>query len=142
MDRKSVIVLIVCVLLFVSWPYLVNKIFPPKPLPPGATNALAITTNQSALGTNIPVLSAATNPPTSTAALEKPSAPEELRVLETPEAIYTFTSYGGGLKQVELKQYPESVTCRGRQKTRNLAALNKRGSVPVLAFLGDPSVEG
>ncbi|HMJ66371.1 MAG TPA: membrane protein insertase YidC [Candidatus Binatia bacterium] len=146
MDRKSVIVLIVCVLLFVSWPYLVTKIFPPRPLPPGATNSLVIETNQSALGTNVPVLSAATNVPSTTAtppaAVERPSAPEELQTLETAEAIYTFTTHGGGLKQIELKRFPESVTCRGRKKTHNLAALNKRGSVPVLAVLGDPSIQG
>jgi YidC/Oxa1 family membrane protein insertase len=145
MDRKSVIVLIVCVLLFVSWPYFVNKIFPPKPLPPGATNKVVMVTNQSVLGTNIPVLYAATNVPITTPApglFEKPAAPEEVQVLENQEARYTFTSWSGGLKQVELKQYPESVTCRGRKKTHNLAALNKRGAVPVLAVLGDASIEG
>src|SRR6185503_4191191 len=118
MDRKSVIVLVVCVLLFVSWPYLVNKVFPPRPLPPGSTNSVVLT-NQSALGTNIPVLSAATNAPSTApsvpSAVEKPSAAEETQVLETAEAIYTFTSYGGGLKQVELKRFQESVTCRGRK---------------------------
>jgi hypothetical protein len=109
MDRKSVIVLIVCVLLFVSWPYLVNKVFPPKPAPPGTTNAVALATNQAALGTNIPVLSAATNiPSTAPPPIVTPSAPEELQLIETPEALYTFTTHGGGLKHVALKPYPES----------------------------------
>jgi YidC/Oxa1 family membrane protein insertase len=143
MDRKSIIVLVVCVLLFVSWPYLVNKLFPPKPLPPGATNAVALVTNQSALGTNIPMLSAATNfPSTTPAPLVKPSAPEELQVVETPEALYTFTTHGGGLKHIELKEYQESVTCRNKKKPGNFATLNKRGFVPVLALLGDASLQG
>lgn len=143
MDRKSVIVLIVCVLLFLSWPYLVNKLFPPKPLPPGATNNVALATNQAALGTNVPVLSAATNVPAATSAPPvKPSAPEELQVIDTPEAFYTFTTHGGGLKQVELKEFQESVTCQNKEKPGKLAALNKRGFVPVLALIGDAALQG
>jgi len=143
MDRKSVIVLIVCVLLFLSWPYLVNKLFPPKPLPPGATNNVALTTNQAALGTNVPVLSAATNVPVAASAPPiKPSAPEELQVIENPEALYTFTTHGGGLKQVELKEFQESVTCESKKKPGKLAALNKRGFVPVPGLMGDGALEG
>jgi len=146
MDRKSIIVLVACVLLFLSWPYLVGKIFPPTRLPPGATNMSARATNQSVASTNVPVLTANTNiPPTNTVAvtaLEKPSVPEELQTIETPEARYTFTSYGGGLKQIELKEYQESVTCESKKKPGSLAALNKLGSVPVLALLGDASIQG
>jgi YidC/Oxa1 family membrane protein insertase len=146
MDRKSIIVLVACVLLFLSWPYLVGKIFPPKPLPPGATNVSASVTNRVIGNTNVAVLSANTNiPPTNTVsvtALEKPSVPEEMPTIETPEARYTFTSYGGGLKQVELKEYQESVTCESKKKPGSLAALNKLGSVPVLALLGDASIQG
>jgi YidC/Oxa1 family membrane protein insertase len=146
MDRKSIIVLVACVLLFVSWPYLVGKIFPPTPLPPRATNLSAQATNQVMGNTNVPVLNANTNV-TSTntvavTALEKPSVPEDLQVIETPEARYTFTSYGGGLKQIELKEYQESVTCESKKKPGSLAALNKLGSVPVLALLGDASIQG
>lgn len=145
MDRKSVIILVVCVLLFLSWPYLVNKLFPPQPLPPGATNNVTLATNQAVLGTNVPAVSSSTNPPAvapTPTAPRKPDAPEEVIVLENPEARYIFTSHGGGLKQVELKEYLESVTCDKKKKTETVAALNKRGSVPVLALLGDASVQG
>ena len=146
MDRKSIIVLVACVLLFLSWPYLVSKIFPPTPLPPKPTNTLAGATNGLTGSTNVPVLMANTNlPPTNTVsvtALEKPGVPEELQTIETPEARYTFTSYGGGLKQIELKEYQESVTCESKKKPGSLAALNKLGSVPVLALLGDASIQG
>jgi YidC/Oxa1 family membrane protein insertase len=147
MDRKSIIVLVACVLLFLSWPYLVGKIFPPTPLPPRPLNELASATNQLVGGTNVPVLTANTNAPSTNTlpltAIEKPGAPEELQVIETAEARYTFTSYGGGLKQVELKEYEESVTCENKKKPGgSLAALNKLGAVPVLALLGDPSIQG
>jgi len=146
MDRKSIIVLVACVLLIFTWPKLINKAFPPTRLPPGATNNLVDTTNQAVGATNLPIISANTNVPAtnvvSGTALEKPSAPEEFEVIETPEARYTFTSYGGGLKQIELKEYQESVTCESKKKPGALAALNKRGSVPVLALLGDASIQG
>ena len=41
MDRKSIIVLVVCFIVLMLWYPLVNKLYPPKPLPPGATNAPA-----------------------------------------------------------------------------------------------------
>jgi YidC/Oxa1 family membrane protein insertase len=146
MDRKSIIILIACVALFLSWPYLVGKIFPPSPLPPGATNRLATATNVLSSGTNVPVLSANTNVPSTNGVVlatpVKPAVPEEIEIIETPEAKYHFTSYGGGLKQIELKEYQESVTCESKKKPGNLAALNKRGFVPVLAILGEASIQG
>ncbi len=40
MDTKSTVVIIVCVLLIGLWSFvLVPKLYPPKPLPPGSTNA-------------------------------------------------------------------------------------------------------
>src|SRR5262245_53421624 len=98
MDRKSIIILVACVLLFLSWPYLVSKVFPPTRLPPGATNRLAGATNGITGSTNVPVLSANTNAaPTNSlplSAVEKPNVPEELQVIETSDARYTFTSWG------------------------------------------------
>ena len=41
MDRKSILVLVVCFVLLMLWYPLVNKLYPPKPRPPGATNAPA-----------------------------------------------------------------------------------------------------
>ncbi len=111
MDRKSIIILVVCFVLLMLWyPLVVNKLYPPKPLPPGATNApaaLLAATNQTA---------PAQPPP---AALEEPAAapkpivtanvPEELLEVANDNARYTFTSHGGGLKRIELIHYPETV---------------------------------
>ena len=41
MDRKSIIILVACFLVLILLHPLADKLFPPKPLPPGATNALA-----------------------------------------------------------------------------------------------------
>jgi YidC/Oxa1 family membrane protein insertase len=111
MDRKTIIILVVCFILLMLWyPLVVNKLYPPKPLPPRATNAppaLMATTNEPAPS------------PTAPAALEEPAAalkpmvtanaPEELVEVANDNARYTFTSHGGGLKRVELIHYPETV---------------------------------
>ena len=147
MDRKSIIILAVCFLALMAWFPLVNKLYPPKPLPPGATNALVMA--QAAAKTNLPVAapSAPSTAPTLTAApkpLIRSDAQEELVVVTNDNARYTFTSHGGGLKLVELVHYPETIPAR-RQKTAELsrvATLNTHVSVPVLAVLGDDSVQG
>src|SRR6266568_836219 len=106
MDRKSVIVLVICGLLFLLWAEVVPRLYPPPPAPRR--------TNQTftASASNLPPenVSAATNrPPTPPATeAEAPSAPEELLAVTNKNARYTFTSYGGGLKLVELREYPEA----------------------------------
>ena len=145
MDRKSILVLVVCFILLMLWYPLVNKLYPPKPLPPGATNAppaLLATTNQPAPA------------PTAPAVLEEPSAtpkpvatanvPEELLAVANANARYTFTSYGGGLKQIELLHYPETVP-KHREKlpqTNNVATLNTFTPAPTLALLDGEAVQG
>jgi YidC/Oxa1 family membrane protein insertase len=145
MDRKSILVLVVCFILLMLWYPLVNKLYPPKPVPPGATNApgeLLATTNQPA------------HAPTAPAVLEEPSAtpkpvvsanvPEELLEVANTNAHYTFTSYGGGLKRIELLHYPETVP-KHREKqpqTNNVAALNTFTPAPTLALLDGEAVQG
>ena len=61
-----------------------------------------------------------------------------------PAPCYTFTSRGGGLKSVELLDYPETVSARWKKKVAKdgVATLNLRAPVPVLAILGDASLVG
>src|SRR5690349_17453352 len=115
MDRNSIIILVACMLALLLWFPMVNKLYPPKPLPPGATNALASAraaagTNLTATSTNLPA-----PPPTLTSA-PKPvipaNAPEETVVVTNEDVRYTFTSHGGGLKEVGLVDYPETISVR------------------------------
>src|SRR5512144_2166169 len=109
MDRKSIIILVVCFLLLFSWPLLVNKIFPPKPLPPGYTNTpprpLAAT-NTAVPGTSAPPSLAEAPLPAQPVA--NTNAPEQLVEITNAVAHYTFSSHGGGLKLIELLKYPET----------------------------------
>jgi YidC/Oxa1 family membrane protein insertase len=138
MDRKSIVILVVSVVLLILWIPLTNRMYPPKPLPP-RTNAVATASNrvsQAAASTSaapvkpsIPAVAAAT--PTTPA-----GGPEELLVVTNANAIYTFTSRGGGLKLIELMQYPEAIECsREVPAERHFASLNTRAPVPALTIL-------
>src|SRR5215475_6674510 len=103
MDRNSIIVLVVCFILLLLWyPLVVNKLYPPKPVPPGATNAPSTFT-----ATNQPAAPPPTSPaPPAPAQITSPrpvantNVPEELVVVTNNNSRYTFTSHGGGLKLI------------------------------------------
>ncbi len=73
------------------------------------------------------------------------NTPEQTIVRTNGRARYTFTSRGGGLKLVEMLDYPETISARWKGKIHNaamLASLNTKAAVPVLAVLGDASLIG
>lgn len=141
MDRKSVLVLAICGVLFLLWAQLTPRLYPPKPIvrstnAPVATNG-SVTTTATTNG-SVPLEAARTpgfTPP-------RPSVAEELLVITNENARYTFTSHGGGLKQVELLKYPESVACGNKGSSNRLVALNGDGQQPVLALVGNETVAG
>jgi len=145
MDRKSIIALVVCFIVLMLWYPLVNKIYPPKPLPPGATNAYTATlssTNQVASPEATQAVAEAPTP--APMPIVAANVPEELLTVANGNARYTFTTHGGGLKLVELLQYPETVsTHRVKQpQTNNVATLNRFTPAPTLALLGGEAVQG
>ncbi len=72
------------------------------------------------------------------------NTPERLLLLTNANAIYTFTSHGGGLKTVALLHYPQHVSVRWQKTTGSdaLATLNTHSVVPTLAILGDARLVG
>ena len=152
MDRRSIIVIVVCFLLMLMWFPLVNKLYPPKPLPPGATNQIsAVGSAPTVTGSNVTQVATSAPPSIPPAALATPPRPvfvaagvEENLVFTNDHARYTFTSHGGGLKRVELLHYRETVSRARKQQplTNNLAELNAHASIPVLAVLDGESVQG
>ncbi len=143
MDRKTVIVLVASFGLLFLWQLVVPKIFPPIPVV--KTNVVlsasnAFSTNPSAVtGTSnlVPPVSAAPAIPLAASPIAiSTNAPEQLEIIETADAIYTFTSGGGGLKRVELKRYPETVGCERTQGTNQFATLND-ARIPLLAVHAD-----
>ena len=147
MDRKAIIILVVSFALMIGWSLLVNRIYPPQPIPL-ETNRLASATNQATANTNgsaAPATSSgvSTSAPT-TGTLVESEEPEKLLMIENDYARYVFTSHGGGLKLIEQKNYPESVACRSRNgfSTNKFATLNTKAPVPVFALVGGDAVQG
>lgn len=143
MDRKSIIVLVVSFVLMIAWyPLIVNKwLYPPKPLPPGSTNAITSTNivaappASSTQAVSTP-LAPPPSPPSLMAASLPEDAPEQLLELTNATSHYTLTSRGGGLKKIELVEYPETVTRRSKQTTgRRVATLNAFTPSPSMTVL-------
>ena len=141
MDKTGIIVVSICVLLLGWWFVAQNKIAQQqaqyaKDHPIAAVSAA--TSNATAAATSVttepaPVIVFDTN------------ASEQTLVLTNGRARYTFTSRGGGLKQVDLLDYPETVSARWKGQITNsasVAALNARVEVPVFAVLGGESLVG
>ena len=144
MDRKSIIILVACFLLLFSWPLLVNKVFPPKPLPPGATNAplaqLSGTNHTTTTGAPPAVLE---TPATPRLAVNT-NVPEQIIEVTNANAHYTFSSHGGGLKLVELLSYPETVSTRRERgaHSNRVATLNTFTPDSTFAILDGEAVQG
>jgi YidC/Oxa1 family membrane protein insertase len=144
MDRKSILVLVVSFLVLMVWYPLMYKVYPPKPIP-RTTNALAQATNVARTtnaSAEVPAAAVSnTIPRLSAAALASPKSrsSEELLTWENNLARYTFTSFDGGLKMVELKKYPETVGRGKKQKapSTQLASVNARAPMPMLSVFGD-----
>ena len=145
MDRKSIIILVLCFIAFFSLHWVVDKIYPPKPLPPEATNSVpseaALLTNPAATTSSVSARSESLHAPEQVAF--SPSAPEEFLEITNANAHYTFSTYGGGLKQIELLQYPETVSTRRERKTatNRVATLNSFTPSATLS-LQDHGLEG
>ncbi|HWF17853.1 MAG TPA: membrane protein insertase YidC [Verrucomicrobiae bacterium] len=144
MDRKSIIILVLCGVLIVFWPALMRRLYPPAPV---STNQVAAVTGTNTTYTNnatnaIVTSTSITN--TSSTFVVNSSAPEQLLVVTNTNARYTFTSRGGGLQLVELVGYPETVSTVRRKKgqTNQWATLNAPTMPPLLAVLGDESLQG
>ena len=122
MDRKSILILIACFGLMLTWNRLMQKMYPTSPATASQT---ARATNSPANTASARASAAGTNPaanvssPSLTHKFVVPTnVPEELIVLTNDDARFTFTSHGGGLKDVELLHYPETIATR-RNKGRS-----------------------
>ncbi|NJO56106.1 MAG: hypothetical protein HC834_06870 [Rhodospirillales bacterium] len=73
---------------------------------------------------------------TLTAPVDQPEGPEQEAVLENEQFKLTFTSRGGGVKLIELKQHPQAVTCEEGHDD-GMIALNAHAQIPLLALRTD-----
>ena len=147
MDKTGIIVVSICALLLGWWFVEQNKVARQQARF-AATNQVARAQSQLATtNASAPFTAAAATASTVTLPVFfDPNAPEQTIVLANAKARYTFTSRGGGLKLVELLDYPQTVSARWKTKdgaqTNGVASLNMLALVPALAVLGDPSLVG
>ena len=143
MDKTGIIVVSICVLLLGWWFVEQNKYAQQQAQYQRAhpQTQLLYTNTGPAAGSQPALTSTSALPVTYDTNLS-----EQTIVLANAQARYTFTSHGGGLKKVELLDYPETVSARWRTKdgakTNGVASLNALAPVPSLAVLGDPSLVG
>ncbi|MGD1018369.1 MAG: membrane protein insertase YidC [Verrucomicrobiia bacterium] len=135
MDRKTILVVIVCILALVASQAVINKMYPPhpKPLHPlaaVATNAVPPQTQAPATAPGGQTLES--TPPASVpqapSRLEQPKAPEQIVTLSNAFMRLDFTSWGGGVRSVELLQH--------KGHSNEVEILNGPGFVPALSLVG------
>lgn len=149
MDKTGIIVVSLCVLLLGWWLVDQNK-RAAEAQRVAATNLVVAAQQTAAANSNYPTTPATPatlGAPTLTAPVVfNTNTPEQTLVLTNGRARYTFSSRGGGLKQVELLDYPQTISARWKGKITQtksaVATLNARVNVPVLAVLGDASLLG
>lgn len=148
MDRKSVIVLTLSFILLIAWFPLMTRLYPPAPVsetdPVAEVETIPGTTNNAprlAASPDAPAIPAPTRP--AMPVVEEPAGPEETMVLENEWGRYTFTSRGGGLAAVDLKQFPATVEAgSSAPATDSLARLNARAKLPILSLVAPWSTNG
>jgi YidC/Oxa1 family membrane protein insertase len=76
----------------------------------------------------------------------EPGLPAQILVLTNDHTRYTFTSRGGGLQQVDLLEYPDTLSARWRglnqSASNGVASLNTHAAEPVLAVLTGAGLGG
>ncbi len=155
MDRKSIVGVVFCFILLIGYYIWVPKMYPPAPVQ-DSTNLVANATNSASASntgpreatltarTNVEAPAAAKTTPAQTKSASFANTPEEIVQIENNLARYFFTSHGGGLKLVELKNYPADVGRKHAQAltTNGLATLNTGAPRAVLSLSGAESMQG
>jgi YidC/Oxa1 family membrane protein insertase len=145
MDRTGIIVISLCVVLLAAWFAMEQKYASQMVRTPTGTNLPVTAQSQTTTAVSNTVTTATTTTANANSGFFfDTNAPEQIIVLTNRHERFTFTSRGGGLKSVELLDYPETVSARWKEKSASagVATLNARTSVPIMAILGESSLTG
>jgi YidC/Oxa1 family membrane protein insertase len=145
MDRTGIIVVTLCVVLLGGWFIWEQKHYAQLAQSQTATATSAAVPPPTVTTSSNAATASAVTPSAATASLPPDTnVAEQTLVLTNAHQRYTFTSRGGGLKSVEMLDYPETISARWKQKNLHagVATLNSRAAVPVLTILGEPSLIG
>jgi YidC/Oxa1 family membrane protein insertase len=136
MDRKTILIVLACMLVLIGSQWVINKIYPPVPKKAKPPPALAPTNAPELAATN--VVAAIEPAPLTNAPLaqkeevpeQEERAPEQIVVLSNEFIRVEFTSWGGGIRSVELLGH--------RANGHGHAVLNGPDVAPALALVGVP----
>ena len=132
MDKKTWIVISLCLLGIFFYQPLLNHFYPPVPLPAHAPEAAQTATASTPVPAVVPETAAAAEPQlgpaTEKIVAEEGLAEEKTAVLENSWVRAVLTTHGGGLKSIELKKH------RGEKGTRII--LNRGSEVPIYNIAG------
>ena len=138
MDKTGITAVVICVALLVGWFYESQKYESYVAQQRAAAQANAAASQPATTSASITSTAITTNDFSLS-----PNAPEKILTLTNSNARYTFTSRGGGIKFVELLNYPETISARWKPaNTNDVVTLNAGAPVPILSILGDPAIVG
>lgn len=125
MDKRTIAVMLACVLALVGMQFVINKIFPPIPKRTqlvAETNAVsnAVATVAAVTATNVPP------PPPPSPTAERPA--EQTMALSNDFIRVEFTSWGGGIRSVGLLQH--------KANGQGHITLNASAPAPALGLVG------
>jgi YidC/Oxa1 family membrane protein insertase len=143
MDRKGVIGVVACIVLYFVLQLVFSRLLPPVQHPAAGPGASASLTNAPGTTTaspvSTPLVSADTSPGATpaisgeaTLAPRSPSLPEQINVLENEDSKITFTSRGAAIKTIDLKKH--------REGDRDVI-LNDQSRSNVMAVTGWPGAD-
>ncbi len=143
MDRTGIIVVAICAILLALCFYEQQK-YAQQQMSANRQAASVTATNQPEISNQLNAAVSQLNP---APPVFDTNISERLLVRTNKHARYTFTTRGGGLKLVELLDYPETISARWKvEKNTNasssVATLNTRAPLPVLTVSGDAGFVG
>jgi len=130
MDKKTIGVVAGCLVLLIGWQWLVNKMYPPQPKarPALATDVAPTNTLPAEAISTAEAFRPVLLPATEEDGTVRP--PEQTAVLQNEYVRIEFTSWGGGIRSVELLEH------RAHRGATSNVVLNADGTAPALALRG------
>jgi YidC/Oxa1 family membrane protein insertase len=129
MDKRTIWIVLGCLVALVAWQKLVDVMFPPKPKRPRPVTE-AVSTNVEPVHAEAPLEKAVEAIKEPVAEPDQPRSPEQTAMLSNEFVRVEFTSWGGGIRQVELLKH--------KANGHGNVILNGPEVVPALTLKGIP----
>lgn len=140
MDRKTILVVVGCLIALIASQALINKIYPPKPKAPRPPAAVVTNAPAQPAEMTKPAEKIAEAAKETKVEPEQPRAAEQIVTLSNEFVRVDFTSWGGGIRSVELLKHkaggdePETLNGAGLVPALSLVGLPGAGSNDVFAI--------